>query len=74
MSMPDNVNLQIGDRTAEKIMSDDHVHILNGELLTGVCGAKVIGQAQGGLIHILFKDFSPDFCKAFLNNCQRTMT
>lgn len=47
---------------------------MNGELLTGRCGKSIIGQSQGGLVHILFNDFSPEACKAFLNNCQRTFT
>jgi hypothetical protein len=42
MSMPDNINLSIG-KSVDNIISDKHIHILNGELLTGVCSSKVIG-------------------------------
>ncbi|CAL6014193.1 DNA-directed_RNA polymerase subunit [Hexamita inflata] len=72
LSMPDKLSMTIGK--VDDIQSDKAITILNGELLSGVASSKLVGQAQGGLIHILFNDFSHDYCKAFLNNCQRTFT
>ncbi|KAH0573713.1 DNA-directed RNA polymerase subunit [Spironucleus salmonicida] len=74
MSLPTQINLDIGGRNADNINSDTCQIILQGELLTGVASNKVIGQAQGGLIHVLWKDFSPEYCRSFLDNCQRTVT
>lgn len=74
MCLPDKINMINGKRQQGDLVDDSSVSILNGQLLTGVANSKLIGQAQGGLIHVLWKDFSPDACKAFLNNCQRTFT
>ena len=74
MCLPDKINLATGKREEADLLKDASVSILNGQLLTGIASSKLIGQAQGGLIHVLWKDFSPDACKAFLNNCQRTFT
>lgn len=74
MGMPTKMNLIVGQRNTADFISDKTVSILNGELLTGIASSKLVGQAQGGLIHVLWKDHSADACKAFLNNCQRTMT
>lgn len=78
MSLPQDFNLAIGNTKIKAndnpIVKDDSQVIVNGEFVCGICNHKVIGQAQGGLIHVLWKDYSPDACRTFMDNCQRTVT
>ncbi|KAJ3362197.1 DNA-directed RNA polymerase II subunit rpb1 [Allomyces javanicus] len=49
---------------------DTKVLIEDGQLLHGSLCKKSVGAAQGGLVHIIWKDYGPDKCATFLNGCQ----
>eukprot|EP00768_Dysnectes_brevis_P000133 gnl/Dysnectes_brevis/1028_a1146_1678.p1 GENE.gnl/Dysnectes_brevis/1028_a1146_1678~~gnl/Dysnectes_brevis/1028_a1146_1678.p1 ORF type:complete len:2444 (+),score=361.56 gnl/Dysnectes_brevis/1028_a1146_1678:176-7507(+) len=50
---------------------DSRVLIRSGQVLMGVCNKVVVGSSHGSLIHILWKDLSPEAARSFLNGCQR---
>ncbi|KAJ3354028.1 DNA-directed RNA polymerase II subunit rpb1 [Allomyces javanicus] len=49
---------------------DTKVLIQDGELVHGCLCKKSVGASQGGIIHILWKDYGPDVCARFINGCQ----
>lgn len=57
MVFPKSVNLENGDKWMSP--KDETVVIHQGELLAGVVQNKIVGTAQGGLIHIVWKDLGP---------------
>lgn len=51
--------------------SDEIINIENGVFKSGVLDKSNIGNIEGGLIHILWKDYSPDVCKDLIYNSQK---
>lgn len=51
--------------------SDEIIKIENGVLKSGVIDKTNIGNVEGGLVHILWKDYSPDACKDLIYNSQK---
>lgn len=49
---------------------DTRVVIQRGKLITGGLCKRTVGNAPGGLIHIIWNDFGPDRCRRFLSNAQ----
>lgn len=52
-------------------LSDGRTVIRNGILLAGSIDKLSVGSQQGGIIHIIFNDFSSDAAKSFIDNIQR---
>lgn len=52
-------------------LSDGRTVIRNGILLSGAIDKKSVGSQQGGIIHIVFNDFSSEAAKSFIDNIQR---
>ncbi len=51
--------------------SDEVIRIENGKLKSGVLDKTNIGNVEGGLVHIAWKDYSPDECKDLIFNSQK---
>eukprot|EP00656_Telonema_subtile_P024013 TRINITY_DN2574_c0_g1_i5.p1 TRINITY_DN2574_c0_g1~~TRINITY_DN2574_c0_g1_i5.p1 ORF type:complete len:865 (-),score=177.51 TRINITY_DN2574_c0_g1_i5:60-2654(-) len=78
--IPDPINVvrTCNDHDDKEDSTEDHynspkdtrVVIQQGELLCGIIDKKNIGAAQGGIVHLLWKDFGPDSAKRFLNTVQ----
>jgi len=49
---------------------DTRVLIQKGQLLMGGLCKKNVGNAAGGLVHIIWSDFGPDACRRFLSTSQ----
>lgn len=49
---------------------DTKVLIQRGQLLMGGLCKRTVGNAAGGLIHIIWKDYGPDSCRRFLSSAQ----
>lgn len=49
---------------------DGHVLVKNGELLCGRFMKKEVGATSGGLVHIVWKDHSPEVCKDWMSHTQ----
>jgi len=47
------------------------VLIENGELLTGIICKKTVGASQGGLLHVIFREYGPQVSAEFLTNAQK---
>jgi len=74
MFLPSGVNYDLGNPTEVMSQKESYLKILDGSVLSGVCAKSAVGGKQGGLLHALFKDFSSEACKTFLDNCQRCVT
>lgn len=49
---------------------DTKILIQNGQILMGGLCKRTVGNAAGGLIHIIWKDFGHDACRRFLSSSQ----
>lgn len=74
MFLPSGVNYDLGNVGEVMSQKESYLKILDGSVLSGVCAKSAVGGKQGGLLHALFKDFSSEACKTFLDNCQRCVT
>ncbi|KAK0546951.1 DNA-directed RNA polymerase II core subunit rpo21 [Tilletia horrida] len=54
-------------------VTDDGVHIENGEILYGVIKKQVVGASAGGLIHVIFREKGPVVCRDFFGGTQRVV-
>lgn len=50
--------------------TDKNILIQNGEILCGQMTKGQIGNTGGGLVHIIWKEFGSEACKAFLSQVQ----
>ena len=71
--IPDSANLDKSgdfDDFKKESIADESVVIQRGELLAGICNKSIVGNASGGLIHIVWKDLGPQACCDILSNIQ----
>lgn len=75
--IPDHVYLQRksnyfnNDSGNDKYMDDGFVHIIDGEIVSGVMDKKSLGTSEGGLIHMIFNDIGHDAARNFINTVQK---
>lgn len=69
--IPKSVNFEtLGDKGTYASAKDGNVIIQAGELLAGILRKGNVGNAAGGLIHIVWKDLGPQACCDLLSNIQ----
>ena len=51
-------------------LTDKNILIKDGELLCGQLNKGQVGNTGGGLVHIIWKEFGADACRAFLSQTQ----
>ncbi|TNJ27272.1 DNA-directed RNA polymerase II largest subunit RPB1 [Giardia muris] len=71
--IPAGVCFHTGSFNALEGHADSYVCILDGDVMCGRTAKSVVGGSEGGLIHILFKDYGSEACRAFIDNCQRVV-
>lgn len=54
-----------------KQSTDEVIRIQNGKMLSGVLDKTNIGNVEGGLVHIIWKDYSEDASADFIYNTQK---
>jgi len=54
-----------------KQSTDEVIRIKNGKMLSGVLDKTNIGNVEGGLVHIIWKDYSEDASADFIYNTQK---
>jgi DNA-directed RNA polymerase beta' subunit len=54
-----------------KKSTDEVIRIQNGKMLSGVLDKTNIGNVEGGLVHIIWKDYSEDASADFIYNTQK---
>lgn len=71
MVIPKGINiLRNPDPKSSNPVFDDGVFIENGELLFGIVEKKTVGAAQGGLIHVTFREKGPEVTKQLFTGLQ----
>lgn len=50
---------------------DEVIRIENGKLISGVLDKTNVGNVESGLVHIVWKDYSPEACKDLIYNSQK---
>jgi len=57
------------DRRAHNWAStfDKNILIRNGELICGMLTKGQVGNTGGGIVHIIWKEYGPEACAAFLS-------
>ena len=53
--------------------TDKNIRIVNGEILCGQMTKGQVGNTGGGLVHIIWKEFGSESCKAFLSQVQNVI-
>lgn len=53
--------------------TDTFVVIRNGELLQGALDKAILGTSEGGLVHTIYIQHSPQRCRDFINSVQRVI-
>ncbi len=48
--------------------SDKNIMIQKGELICGNLTKGTIGSSSGGMIHVIWKEKGPYYCRDFLSN------
>ena len=71
MCIPRGINvLRMPEPPSYNPFADDGMMIENGEIIFGVVEKKTVGAAQGGLIHIVFREKGPEVCRDLFSGLQ----
>lgn len=71
MCIPEGINvLRMPEVPSFNPYADDGMMIENGEILWGVVEKKTVGAAQGGLIHVVFREKGPEVCRDLFSGLQ----
>lgn len=68
--IPDINFVNKGDKSGWCSYKDKNVMVKNGELVCGIMNKGVVGARGGGLVHLAWRDISPEACKIFLSDTQ----
>ena len=71
LAIPSGINIvRKSDPPAPNPVADDGMLIENGEILYGTVAKPIVGSAQGGLIHVVFREKGPEACCALFSGLQ----
>ncbi|KIP04024.1 hypothetical protein PHLGIDRAFT_76648 [Phlebiopsis gigantea 11061_1 CR5-6] len=71
LCIPRGINITRGsDPKSENPVFDDGLNIENGELLFGIVDKKTVGAAQGGLVHVVFREKGPEMTRQLFTGLQ----
>lgn len=71
MAIPSGINIvRKSDPASPNPVADDGMLIENGEILYGIVAKSIVGTAQGGLIHVVFREKGPEACRALFSGIQ----
>jgi DNA-directed RNA polymerase II subunit RPB1 len=71
MVIPKIINLENGNDPCP--LKDGGLLIQQGELMYGLMTKKIVGAANGGIVHLCFNELGPYGAMDFLNSCQRVV-
>ncbi|KAK0631761.1 hypothetical protein B0T14DRAFT_419738 [Immersiella caudata] len=69
--IPKIINLENGNDPCP--LKDGGLLIQQGELMYGLMTKKIVGAANGGIVHLCFNELGPYGAMDFLNSCQRVV-
>ncbi|KAK0657586.1 hypothetical protein B0T16DRAFT_317105 [Cercophora newfieldiana] len=72
MVIPKIINLH-NDSGDPAPLKDTGLLIQQGELMYGLMTKKIVGAANGGIVHLCFNELGPYGAMDFLNGCQRVI-
>ncbi|EJD55108.1 beta and beta-prime subunits of DNA dependent RNA-polymerase [Auricularia subglabra TFB-10046 SS5] len=71
LAIPRGINIaRSSDPPSSNPLTDDGMLIENGDILYGVVDKKTVGAAQGGLIHVVFREKGPEVCRGLFTGLQ----
>ncbi|KAF8315634.1 beta and beta-prime subunits of DNA dependent RNA-polymerase [Clavulina sp. PMI_390] len=71
MAIPSGINISRKSEPASpNPVFDDGMLIDNGEILYGIVAKSIVGSAQGGLIHVTFREKGPEACRQLFSGLQ----
>lgn len=73
MFVPKGIFYHSGDPKEIASHTDKYVSFLDGSVMCGRIASSVVGGTESALIHILFRDYGVEPCRAFIDNCQRVI-
>ncbi|KAI0344206.1 beta and beta-prime subunits of DNA dependent RNA-polymerase [Trametopsis cervina] len=74
LTIPRGINIHRSpDPKSSNPVFDDGVLIENGELIFGIVDKKTVGSAQGGLIHVVFREKGPEMTRQLFTGLQRVV-
>lgn len=73
MFVPKGIFYRSGDPKDISAHADKYVAFLDGSVMCGRIASSVVGGTESALIHILFRDYGVEPCRAFIDNCQRVI-
>ncbi|KZW00731.1 beta and beta-prime subunits of DNA dependent RNA-polymerase [Exidia glandulosa HHB12029] len=71
LAIPRGINIsRRPDPPSNNPVKDDGMLIENGEIIYGVVEKKTVGAAQGGLVHVTFREKGPEVCRDLFTGLQ----
>ncbi|KAH7103209.1 beta and beta-prime subunits of DNA dependent RNA-polymerase [Auriculariales sp. MPI-PUGE-AT-0066] len=71
LAIPRGINIsRASDPYSPNPLKDDGILIENGDIMYGIVEKKTVGAAQGGLIHIVFREKGPEICRNLFSGLQ----
>ena len=74
MCIPRGINVfRSSDSKSANPVFDDGILIENGEIVYGIVEKKTVGAAQGGLVHIVFREKGPENTRTLFTGLQQVV-
>jgi DNA-directed RNA polymerase II subunit RPB1 len=74
MCIPRGINIfRSPDPKSSSPVFDDGMMIENGEIIFGIVDKKTVGAAQGGLIHVVFREKGPEATRGLFSGLQQVV-
>lgn len=74
MCIPRGINIfRASDSRSANPVFDDGILIENGEILYGIVEKKTVGAAQGGLVHVVFREKGPENTRTLFTGLQQVV-
>ncbi|KDQ17519.1 hypothetical protein BOTBODRAFT_29699 [Botryobasidium botryosum FD-172 SS1] len=71
MAIPSGINISRSpEKPSPNPVEDDGMLIENGQVIFGVVDKKTVGAAQGGLVHVVFREKGPEVCRDLFSGIQ----
>lgn len=74
MCIPRGINIfRSSDSKSANPVFDDGILIENGEVIYGIVEKKTVGAAQGGLVHVVFREKGPENTRTLFTGLQQVV-
>ncbi|KAJ8509443.1 hypothetical protein ONZ45_g8381 [Pleurotus djamor] len=74
LAIPRGINIyRAADPKSSNPVFDDGMCIENGEIIWGIVEKKTVGAAQGGLVHVVFREKGPEGARQLFSGLQKVV-